>query len=229
MQILPDDTRCCSCNIVLIEPILLSCRHTFCPDCVEIIKNKNHNKCLIDQEETYGYLIDKYIKAKVFNVLICCLNDDDCNWKGKLDEFVVHNDICEFKYISCELKCKKNIQRRHMINHVQNNCLERLIICNYCNKELQFKSQSNHLENECYQIKYFDKKVMDENITIDYKNLKDIEMTNIQNTSNEIVLMNEKINIIIEDLNKIKNENVVIKEEQNQLKQENILLKSFSI
>lgn len=55
--------------------------------------------------------------------------------------FQGHSGVCEHAVIDCvHSQCKKQLQRSHLGEHLQNECEYRNIKCEFCETELSFAS-----------------------------------------------------------------------------------------
>ena len=160
-------TECPICLHVLREPCLISCPcgQKICRDCVEQIKKEN-KPCplcnLTDFSFMRDYGLERYLKEQE---VWCTSKKDGCEWKGKLGEYEQHlnrnsspeNQLtgCQFVEVECEHVCGEWFQRRHLISHQSQECLQRPYTCEYC---LEYEStfeditETHYLHCEMYPV-----------------------------------------------------------------------------
>ena len=87
---------------------------------------------------------DKNTDQKIKSLQVYCKNNkqtsflfggDSCSWKGKLKDIDDHLRQCPYQILSCTNGCGKNIERKQLQHHLENDCPKRLIKCQYCNEE----------------------------------------------------------------------------------------------
>ena len=63
-----------------------------------------------------------------------------------------HRKACPLEPVGCSNGCGKNIQRQHLTNHINNQCLLRKITCQFCDitGEYQFITQQH--KNKCPKV-----------------------------------------------------------------------------
>jgi TNF receptor-associated factor 4 len=136
---LADEYTCPICMLVLRDPQLTRCGHHLCNCCLKQLKYKgrNHFKCPTCRDDlTNNFFPDKHINRKIKSLQVYCNNKDDgCQWKGDLKDIEDHLQECPYQLVSCSNDCGMNLQRRHLQNHLENDCPKRLIKCQYCNEE----------------------------------------------------------------------------------------------
>ena len=138
----PNKYICTICTLVSCDPQQTSCcGNVYCKSCLQQLKDKGQhfncpichlnlkNKCFPDR------IVDREIKS----LQVYCTNnkqvDNSCSWKGTLKDIDDHLQQCPYQILSCTNGCGKNIERKQLQHHLENNCPKRLIKCQYCNEE----------------------------------------------------------------------------------------------
>ena len=91
----------------------------------------------------------------------CPLVSRGCVWKGNIGEVDVHLDECNELIIKCLNGCKVILKRSELINHCENECINRKVNCIHCKAVMLYKEIDNHFTtcrelpllclNECLQ------------------------------------------------------------------------------
>ena len=76
----------------------------------------------------------------------CPLENRGCVWKGTLKEVDSHLNECTEYVISCTHACGVILKRSELVDHCQNECLNRKVDCIHCNTKMLFREQGNHSE-----------------------------------------------------------------------------------
>ena len=131
---------CAICTLVACEAQQTRCcGNLYCNGCVQQLRNVGNNfncpTCRVGLADNYypDQRADREIK---FLQVYCNNKDDGCQWKGDLKDIEDHLQECPDQLVSCSNDCgMDSLQRRHLQNHLENDCPKRLIKCQYCNKE----------------------------------------------------------------------------------------------
>ena len=75
----------------------------------------------------------------------CPLADRGCVWKGTVGEIEIHLDECPEFIVNCLNRCDVILKRSKLLNHCENECLNRKINCMHCKAEMEFKEREFHL------------------------------------------------------------------------------------
>ena len=81
----------------------------------------------------------------------CPLSSRGCEWKGIIGEVDAHLDECNELVIKCLNKCKFILKRSELMNHCENECLNRKVSCMHCKVVLLYKEIDNHF-NTCPEL-----------------------------------------------------------------------------
>ena len=108
----------------------------------------------------------------------CPLVSRGCVWKGIIGEVEAHLDECNELVVNCLNKCRVILKRSELMNHCENECLNRKVNCIHCKIVFQYKEIDNHFTtcpelpllcpNEC--IETFPRKEMNSHIEKDCPN-----------------------------------------------------------
>ena len=81
----------------------------------------------------------------------CPLVSRGCVWKGIIGEVDAHLDECNELIVNCLNECKFILKRSELVNHWENECLNRKVNCIHCKVVIPYKEIENHL-NTCLEI-----------------------------------------------------------------------------
>ena len=97
-EALPDDFVCSICMNIQLDPVITSCDHCFCGDCIKqaLQASKVCPVCRTPQSDEQIKPIDGCLK-RVYNTIEvrCCNHKDGCLWKGSIADFVAHTETCQ--------------------------------------------------------------------------------------------------------------------------------------
>jgi TNF receptor-associated factor 2 len=145
---------CNFCSNILRDPVQALCGHRFCKKCIELQTETGTWKCsqcsaegdndtpqsIIDRS---GIFPDNAIKRELSKKTTHCINEG-CTWTGPFKDYEVHNPMCEFKSVQCQL-CNISILHNTLQTHNENECLERKVFCIKCGNDMVFKVLDNHI------------------------------------------------------------------------------------
>jgi hypothetical protein len=135
----PDSCICAICHDVFKDPICFKeyCGHTFCDDCAKEIRS-----CPTCRKEVSGTVPNFFARETIGALEVNCPtqfehgeNDsnkrsrgnegevvptsDGCNWVGKCESLQVHEKVCQFKLVTCEIEgCNHQCRRKDMASHI---------------------------------------------------------------------------------------------------------------
>ena len=75
----------------------------------------------------------------------CPLSSRGCVWKRIIGEVEAHLDECNELVVNCLNKCKVILKRSELMNHCENECLNRKVNCKYCKVMMLYEEIDNHL------------------------------------------------------------------------------------
>ena len=136
----PADWLMCNiCHYPSRDPYLSGCcGHTFCKSCLESAKKATtiSNACPICRDEEFATMPNKQADRTVRSLHVFCTNKEKgCEWQGEVNNIVGHvtnSDGCQFEEVICPNGCGMCVQRQYLSSHVEDECVCRLVDCQYC-------------------------------------------------------------------------------------------------
>ena len=127
----PPNRLCCGiCLRPLRDPLLTSCRHSFCTSCLG--KNFQISQLCPVCNQRYTSFPDADIVQEVRALKVWCRNKQaGCEWTGGLEKVEEHMVNCGFTSLQCSV-CGQLVQRRLMTKHQDLLCPLRQYDCDYC-------------------------------------------------------------------------------------------------
>ena len=125
-----------------------------CPECKGIIREGIYCKtaramvCRYCTNNPIGPTIENVQQMVSQQKCRCPLSGKGCDWAGKLGDVTEHMKKCEKLLLECSLKCALVMEREFVLDHQNNECPERITICQYCNDGVKWRVQMEHL-NTC--------------------------------------------------------------------------------
>ncbi|XP_065902114.1 TNF receptor-associated factor 4-like [Dysidea avara] len=127
------------CNICIHpcrDPYLTGCcGHNFCKSCLDDVK-KTENPCPCCRNEDFVTVVNKQADREIKSLHVMCTNKErGCEWQGELNELNNHLgniDGCQFEDVKCSNECGKMLQRQYLTSHIETECPNRKIDCQYC-------------------------------------------------------------------------------------------------
>ena len=140
------DCICHICILVSRDPQKVSCcGNIYCISCLQQLKESgNYFKCPTCRSDiSNNYFSDTRADKKIKSLEVYCTNRESyclqdgssCQWKGYLKDIDTHLQQCPYQFISCTNDCREYVQRKQLQYHLENDCPNRLIICQYCKEE----------------------------------------------------------------------------------------------
>ena len=78
-------------------------------------------------------LLTLQLEREIKNLDVFCTNvESGCMWQGKLGKIDDHLGDCQFEELKCTNECEKTIQRRYLTAHIETECPQREVTCQYC-------------------------------------------------------------------------------------------------
>ena len=151
--------ECPICLNIITDPQLVSCcGYNFCESCIERVRASN-GACPMCKEQDYQAVADRRCFRIINGMQIYCTNrEKGCQWEGELRNLCIHlntgkkNGECQYEEVKCKHeKCCEMHLRLHLHHHEDNECSERLILCEYCNKEDTVRFINEEHYKECLQ------------------------------------------------------------------------------
>ena len=136
----PADWLMCNiCHYPSRDPHLSGCcGHTFCKSCLDGAKKATiiANVCPICRDEEFPTVPNKQADRIVRSLQVFCTNKKrGCKWHGEVNNIVSHlinGDGCQFENVTCPYHCGMSVQRQYLSSHVEDECMHRMVSCQYC-------------------------------------------------------------------------------------------------
>ncbi|XP_065916948.1 putative leucine-rich repeat-containing protein DDB_G0290503 [Dysidea avara] len=136
----PADWLMCNiCHYPSRDPYLSGCcGHTFCKSCLEGAKKATtiSDACPICRNEEFPTVPNKQADRTVRSLHVFCTNKEKgCEWQGEVNNIVSHvtnSDGCQFEEVICTNGCRMCVQRQYLSSHVEDECVCRMVDCQYC-------------------------------------------------------------------------------------------------
>ncbi|XP_077986333.1 TNF receptor-associated factor 2-like isoform X2 [Glandiceps talaboti] len=146
---------CTLCHLILKDPVQTYCGHRYCRSCIdEILSQPGHHVC-VECGEEYGdepeslittsqVFPDKAIQRELRLIKVRCINDG-CDWEGAFKDYEDHIIICDYEVIMCIKRgCDQRILRGNLVNHLDTQCVMRVVQCEYCDEDITWKELKEH-------------------------------------------------------------------------------------
>ena len=136
----PADWLVCNiCHYPSRDPYLSGCcGHTFCKSCLEGAKKATtiSDACPICRNEEFATMPNKQADRIVRSLHVFCTNKEKgCEWQGEVNNIVSHitnSGGCQFEEEICTNGCRMRVQRQYLSSHVEDECVCRMVDCQYC-------------------------------------------------------------------------------------------------
>ncbi|GAB6029987.1 TNF receptor-associated factor 6 [Chamberlinius hualienensis] len=141
--------ECAICLMCQKDPIQTTCGHRFCRACILTwISNKSRvcpeDNCPLAEHDVFP---DNFAKREIANLKAKCPNSKNgCQAVVELRAMEEHQRHCEHEMISCPNGCPVAILQQDMAEHVNKECLHRLIECSLCCAHFHLNQQQSHFE-----------------------------------------------------------------------------------
>ncbi|XP_066911274.1 TNF receptor-associated factor 6-like isoform X2 [Clytia hemisphaerica] len=146
----PDVYECPICLLVLRMPMQTECGHRFCKSCILKVIREGRPNCPIDNERLSENQIfpDNFARREILSLSVRCRNFKQygCKWHQELRAIDRHMETCDYSFTPCTNKCGKDVQRVHLKDHLDNDCVRRVIECEYCNIKIVYSRVVEHNE-----------------------------------------------------------------------------------
>lgn len=160
-QLMISDYICSLCKGVYYDPVVDTCGHVFCKECLEkFLEITKQHVCPITKACIDINMVGpiKFVAQILEKQTLKCLNKF-CDWLGKLSDLNSHlkND-CVFEMIKCSfIDCETKVERRNLKEH-EENCDYKHVNCELCSERiLLIEKKSSHSQIckkekiECFQ------------------------------------------------------------------------------
>ncbi|XP_077969741.1 TNF receptor-associated factor 4-like isoform X1 [Styela clava] len=140
---------CPACTNVLYYPVQLSnCDHQVCSSCLSDIM-RGVRCCPIDKKhiDRSQVIVRRDFSRELNSKKLCCpQNDLGCSWTGTYENFKEHYSSCEHADENCTNGCGFRSEKRHMDNHLMNECSLRMVTCEFCTRAVRAEKEIDHLK-----------------------------------------------------------------------------------
>ena len=147
------DYECSICLFGLRNAVQTPCGHQFYCDCIMRSLKTSGLFCPNDQQfMTESQLnVDNFVNKIIMDrqVFCCYKTTAGCTRKGRLGELETHLSECEFVLRDCPNDCGMNMDKRRILTHVTEHCVERITACRFCAMEVKWKCLQVHYDEEC--------------------------------------------------------------------------------
>ena len=135
----PSELECPVCLLVMREPHLTSCcGNHFCFTCINEVR-ENGKPCPLCKMDVTHTLLNRKERNRTRDLKVYCeLRSSGCEWTGPLANIEAHLSVgqevgpCQFVQVKCPLGCGREVGRKELGNHVEEDCPCRLQKCPYC-------------------------------------------------------------------------------------------------
>lgn len=133
------------------------CSQIYCSLCLQLL-SKNGAKCPNCLEHLEVGKVNEYLKNILTGLsLHCHFQSNGCSVSLPIKDLIKHESICQYESIKCPIGCEKEVLKKFMKEHTENECPKQIIQCRFqpCPVKLQ-RSQILHHENGCkYKEDFF--------------------------------------------------------------------------
>ena len=151
----PDECICLICHLLARDAHQANCcGKIFCRNClVSHQKQSLKFNCPNCREPLAGKLFkDTKTDRDICHLQIYCTNKNEgCSRQGNLKDIDKHIKQCPNQEVTCD-KCKNNMQRQQLQNHVENKCLKRDFKCVHCQIVGKYDFITGRHQEECPNI-----------------------------------------------------------------------------
>ena len=143
-----DELQCSICIGLVFEPVLTSCGHIFCQECLAGLSERICPTCRSTPLES---MRNRKEERKVKSFKVRCTNfTESCEWEGELgyaEDHVLKE--CLFTKLSCPKGCGSNFKRQELDHHVNVDCKKRPYACPYCEHGGTYQSITEEHYTNC--------------------------------------------------------------------------------
>ena len=156
----PHDRFICRiCHLPSRDPYLsVCCGHLFCKSCLDNVRKAAaiSNACPICRDKEFVTFPNKAVDREIRSFLLYCTNKEKgCKWQGELNDINNHlgnSDGCQFEEVKCSNECGKIIERRYLTSHVETECPNRKVNCQYCHDTGEHQFIEGQHKEECPKL-----------------------------------------------------------------------------
>ena len=150
LEPVPNYLTCIICYSLLKEAVATECcGKTFCEEHVPL----TYRICPACRHTPLAVARNKGIDNIVKDLKVFCLrHEEGCQWKGHLCFEPNHRNgtgerACEYEVVSCTRGCGADMQRRHMLTHLIDDCPQRKVNCEFCGTIVTAAELESHHES----------------------------------------------------------------------------------
>ena len=111
-------------------------------------------QCVVLNNSSH-YCSNKQNERDILSLHVFCTNSEKgCDWIGALNDVTNHlrnNSGCKFEKVRCPNGCRKTLERRYLVGHVEDDCPCRLTNCEYCGAAGEYRFIEGSHKQKCYK------------------------------------------------------------------------------
>ena len=143
-----DELQCSICIGLVFEPVLTSCGHIFCQECLGGLSERICPTC---RSTPLEFMRNRKDERKVKSFKVRCTNfTEGCEWEGELgyaEDHVLRE--CLFAELPCPKGCGHSFKRQELDHHVNIGCKKRPYSCPYCEHGGTYQSITGEHYTNC--------------------------------------------------------------------------------
>ena len=158
----------CLCSIVCHKVLrdarlLVCCGNHVCESCLnrwlrsqeklEQQEDQQQPLCPHCREENFTHVKNLALRREVDDLKIHCTNGEaGCTWEGALSDLKTHLESekgCDYVEVHCTNKCKKQLKRKDLADHLTQHCPLRKYKCQHCGQEDTYQTITEKHYDEC--------------------------------------------------------------------------------
>ena len=130
-----EEAKCPICLEIMKEPVITSCDHLFCGNCIEGQQTcPTCRKRFTTTPDRGSVRIVKAFKVK------CPNSVEGCKWQGDLGDAEEHlEEKCQHQKVECPNGCGEKMKRKTVQLHTQSDCTHRPYKCPHCDHKGVYK------------------------------------------------------------------------------------------
>lgn len=139
------DLICPICLFGLREPVQNHLGFRFCRSCLSKSVRENGSKCPVSNVSMNLLQVypDPFAAREVLgHNVFCRFKEHGCPWRDALKYLRIHLEECE--YVECTQECGKILKREDLLQHLEKQCPNREVPCNFCERKVIWKSSEVH-------------------------------------------------------------------------------------
>ena len=143
---------CIICQELAAAPLQTTCcAQTLCKQCTDTCRKRNLETCPYCREAHWETSPDARLTRLIGDLSVLCHNHlKGCQWQGELRDMQNHlSRKCDFELIQCPAGCSLMIERRHLAQHAQVECLDARVTCFFCSSTMLTRELLYHHHKVC--------------------------------------------------------------------------------